>query len=303
MDSNLIIDELIGGSERLAYKARKEKKPKKDKKGGDDGFGSKFKKAFKKALGIKQDEKKSGQEEDDKPTREESERQEMDDYFTNFNWELADQKPMELPPRGKKMQAVDLAEVAEVEDSEHDDDAKEGTNKSKAPIVESNVGGSSPGLSVSKSAEPSEKPRSVLPKTETTKTHVPNAEQSYVPKVDSSVKVDSGEQSVTQKEEANDSKHVERKLTAMGETARSSEVNQLPADPIPVEIPVIMAENIGNEELDLLNEMNAPVASHTQDKADTKSFDLKLNLAEEPFNISFTDIKTTEQNDREPAQL
>lgn len=92
-----MIDEIIGGGDGLAYKVRKaDKKP---------SAISKLFKKIRKMLGM--GEKKKKEQDPNAPpppplTKEQQEMADMDKYYTTFNWELPDQKPMVLPPKPKK---------------------------------------------------------------------------------------------------------------------------------------------------------------------------------------------------------
>ncbi|KAJ3302488.1 hypothetical protein HDV03_004911 [Kappamyces sp. JEL0829] len=97
IDSALLIDEIIGGGDGLAYKARKgsERRP---------SFSEKLANGFKKLLGIKPKEVPAPDPNAPPPvlSREQQEFADMDKYYTNYNWELPDQQPMTLPPKPKK---------------------------------------------------------------------------------------------------------------------------------------------------------------------------------------------------------
>jgi hypothetical protein len=112
----LVIDEIIGGGDGLAYKARKG-----DRK--TPSMKQKLGKALKKLLGIKEKVVDPNAPKPP-PTREEMEMKEMDDYYTNYNWELPDQKPMQLPERGQKIVIND--EIAD--ESDAGDSTPGGTN-------------------------------------------------------------------------------------------------------------------------------------------------------------------------------
>jgi hypothetical protein len=92
VDSSLLIDEIIGGGDGLAYKARKGSRR-----------GSTIKDKFLKLFGV--EPKPAEPEAASAPpvlTRDQLEMKEMDQYYTNFNWELPDQKPMTMPPTAMK---------------------------------------------------------------------------------------------------------------------------------------------------------------------------------------------------------
>ena len=96
IDSALLIDEIIGGGDGLAYKVRKaDKKP---------SAISKVLKGFKKMIGMKVKEPVAVDPNAPPPklTPEDQQMADMDKYYTTFNWELPDQKSMEMPPKPKK---------------------------------------------------------------------------------------------------------------------------------------------------------------------------------------------------------
>lgn len=96
IDSALLIDEIIGGGDGLAYKVRKaDKKP---------SAMSKAIKGLKKMMGMKVKEPVVVDPNAPPPklTPEDQQMADMDKYYTNFNWELPDQKSMEMPPKPKK---------------------------------------------------------------------------------------------------------------------------------------------------------------------------------------------------------
>lgn len=114
IDSALLIDEIIGGGDGLSYKVRKaDKKP---------SAISKAVKGLKKMLGIKTKVPKPVDPNAPlaKLSPEDQQMSDMDNYYTSFNWELPDQKPMQMPPKPKK----------EKEKKNRDDDSRTSSHQS-----------------------------------------------------------------------------------------------------------------------------------------------------------------------------
>ena len=321
MDSNLIIDELIGGSERLAYKRRKGKKD----PNAEPSFGKKMRQLFRKVFHVT---KKPKREEESEPeTREEMEYREMDEYFTDFNFEFPDQKPMELPPRGKKMQAVDLAEVAEVEDSVHSESEKnelkaspsrrvkdehDREHRSSSPQVKKNPSQNenghfsvtAPSKKVSHAAESQNSITKATASDVNASPATPNFDLNRVTlyEVDNeNAEPESLTKTVAESKEANcevtvgDVNH---------DTARASEVQAAPAVVPANSIP--LKDNPKETKAAPVELFVAYIKPSSPEKsADSKSFDLKLDLAEQPFSVSFNSFsnKSGAQNERELAQL
>lgn len=93
----MLIDEIIGGGDGLAYKARR------NDADARNSLKSRIGRGIKKILGIKS---KNKIVDPNAPppvlTREQQDMADMDRYYTNYNHELPDQKPMALPPKVRK---------------------------------------------------------------------------------------------------------------------------------------------------------------------------------------------------------
>ena len=320
----MIIDELIGGSERLAYKRRKGKKD----PNAEPTFGKKMRQLFRKVFHVT---KKPKREEESEPeTREEMEYREMDEYFTDFNFEFPDQKPMELPPRGKKMQAVDLAEVAEVEDSVHSESEKnelkaspsrrvkdelDREHRSSSPQVKKNpsqnenghVSVTAPSKKVSYAASAVES-QNIITKAIASDVNAspatPNFDLNRVTLYEVDNENAEPESQTKTVAETKEGKYEVAVADVNHDTARAFE-EQVATAAVPANS--ISPKNNPKETkaapVELFVAYIKP--SSPEKSADSKSFDLKLDLAEQPFSVSFNSFSNKEgaQNERELAQL
>ncbi|KAJ3260811.1 hypothetical protein HK103_007374 [Boothiomyces macroporosus] len=136
VDSALVIDELMGGGDGLAYKARKSERQR------GKSVGEKFTTGFLKLFGIEVKEK--APEEPKPKTKEELEMEEMDLYYIPYNHELPDQPVMSMP--NDKKHSPEKAHF-EDEDSPQNEkmDDKQSRNSSvdepvaKAPVIDEKV--------------------------------------------------------------------------------------------------------------------------------------------------------------------
>ncbi|KAJ3270518.1 hypothetical protein HDV01_007774 [Terramyces sp. JEL0728] len=123
VDSALVIDELMGGGDGLAYKARKGDRPR------GKSVGEKFTTGFLKLFGIEVKEK--APEEPKPKTKEELEMEEMDLHYIPYNHELPDQAPMSMPSDKKNS-----PEKAHFEDEESPLSEKMDDKQSRASSVD-----------------------------------------------------------------------------------------------------------------------------------------------------------------------
>lgn len=98
IDSALLIDEIIGGGDGLAYKARRNNADRRP------SISEKISNGFRKMLGIKLKEPEVVDPNAPPPilTREQQDMVDMDNFYSIYNHELPDQKPMSLPVKVKK---------------------------------------------------------------------------------------------------------------------------------------------------------------------------------------------------------
>jgi flagellum-specific peptidoglycan hydrolase FlgJ len=136
--ANLLIEDMLG-AEQLSYKPRKKKRDP-----NSLSLSQKLSNSIGNLFGIKS----SSEEKLQKPkpkTREQIDMEQMDQFWTDFDYELPDQKPMVLPSSSKK--TGDSKNVSKSTDNIAIDNKKERMNQSMGDLSSSSKGGSRNGES------------------------------------------------------------------------------------------------------------------------------------------------------------
>ncbi|KAJ3371649.1 hypothetical protein HDU91_005041 [Kappamyces sp. JEL0680] len=124
---NILIEEMLGGQENLAYKPRKKKKDPKDPN-RKLTFTEKLTASMTKLFHGSSPTLGDGTPSPPKPkSRKEIEREQMDEYYIPYDWELPNQKAMTLPPEEKK-------KSSSTKDIHKDTQPKEGGLKEFKPL-------------------------------------------------------------------------------------------------------------------------------------------------------------------------